>query len=354
MLHADHSAMFVWDEESSLLRVRNSHGFRAETLAVLESQEGQRLLSSTFVRGEPLVVADVAAAPSLAERDSAAHGTDAAQLDPQIRDAILADGIRSFAHFALQTDGKVVAVFKVGYNRPHALSEDVVRLYTALVQRAVLSITNMQLFEQTKELAVIEVRNRLARDLHDSAKQKAFAALAQLGTASAMVNRSQFDSVTPHVVEAENLVHEVIQELTFLVQEIYPLALQEKGLSAALREYAFEWKNRNEIDLRLTISDARPLPLEIEQAIYRVVQESLANVARHSQATQAEICLTYQAETLDVQISDNGTGFDAGGRRLGLGLRSMRERVGSLHGRLQVQSKPGEGTHLLLHVPLKG
>jgi ligand-binding sensor domain-containing protein/signal transduction histidine kinase len=353
MLHADRSAIFVWDEESSILKARLSYGFRAETLAKLESPEGQRLLTHVLEQGEPVVVSDVAAADEASSLEAGLQDSLLARTDAGVRTAILAEGIRSFAHFALKTDGKVVAVFKVAYGRPNALTEDVVRLYAALVQRAVLSITNMQLFEQTKDLAVIEVRNRLARDLHDSAKQKAFAALAQLGTANAMVSRSHFEAVKTHVMEAENLVHEVIQELTFLVQEIYPLALQEKGLPTTLREYAFEWENRNEIDLKLTISEARPLPLDIEQAIYRVVQESLANIARHSHASHAEICLTYRPEALEAVITDDGVGFEAGQSNPGLGLRSMRERVGSLHGRLQIQSKLGEGTRLSVHAPLK-
>ena len=125
-----------------------------------------------------------------------------------------------------------------------------------------------------------EERNRLARDLHDSAKQKAFAALAQLGTANGIL-KSKPNEVKPHLIEAETLVYEVIQELTFLIQEIYPIALQEKGLPTTLREYIFEWENRNDTEVNVTVRNERSLPLETEQAIYRIIQEALANVARH-------------------------------------------------------------------------
>ena len=141
----------------------------------------------------------------------------------------------------------------------------------------------MELFEQTKDLAVMEERNRLARDLHDSAKQKAFAALAQLGNGTRHFKWKWKFRLHCILSEAENLVSDVIQELTFLVQEIYPIALQEKGLATTLREYIFEWENRNDITVKLVIRNERRLPLEVEQAIYRVTQEALANVARHSQ-----------------------------------------------------------------------
>src|SRR5690606_9087548 len=92
------------------------------------------------------------------------------------------------------------------------------------------------------------------------------------------------DGVTMHLGEAENLVTDVIQELTFLVQEIYPIALQEKGLVITLREHIFEWENRNDMVVQLVTRNEKRLPLEIEQALYRITQEALANVARHSRA----------------------------------------------------------------------
>ena len=198
----------------------------------------------------------------------------------------------------------------------------------------------------------MEERNRLARDLHDSAKQKAFAALAQLGTANGILSSGQ-DGIEPHLSEAENLVYEVIQDLTFLIQEIYPIALQEKGLPTTLREYVFEWENRNDITATLTIRNERPLDLGMEQAIYRIVQEALANVARHSHATGVGIWLVYKSDAIEVMIADNGVGFEVNKRMGGMGLRSIRERADSIRGSLQIQSAPGLGTRIQVQAPLR-
>jgi NarL family two-component system sensor histidine kinase LiaS len=211
----------------------------------------------------------------------------------------------------------------------------------------------MELFEQTKDLAVMEERNRLARDLHDSAKQKAFAALAQLGTVRGLLN-GHGNSATVHLGEAENLVTDVIQELTFLVQEIYPIALQEKGLATALREYIFEWENRNDATVQLVTHNDRRLPIDVEQAIYRVSQESLANIARHSHARRVDISLVYNGDSAQLTIADDGCGFDLSVKSQGMGLRSIRERVSSIHGTVQVQSAPGHGTRILVQIPTKG
>jgi NarL family two-component system sensor histidine kinase LiaS len=197
----------------------------------------------------------------------------------------------------------------------------------------------------------MEERNRLARDLHDSAKQKAFAALAQLGTARGLLN-GHGKSVTIHLSEAENLVTDVIQELTFLVQEIYPIALQEKGLVTTLREYIFEWENRNDTIIQLVTRNERRLPLEVEQALYRITQEALANVARHSHARRVDLSLVYNGDSVQLSVSDDGCGFDINTKH-GMGLRSIRERVGSIRGTVQVQSAPGHGTRLLVQVPTK-
>ncbi|MEW5941240.1 MAG: two-component regulator propeller domain-containing protein, partial [Chloroflexota bacterium] len=206
------------------------------------------------------------------------------------------------------------------------------------------------LFEQTKELAVMEERNRLALELHDSAKQKAFAALAQLGAVRGLSKSNP--SIGKYLTEAETLVAEVIQELTFLIQEMYPAALLEKGLPATVREYVFEWENRAGVQANVIVAEPRPLNLKVEQAVYRIIQESLANVARHSRARHVEIELFYEPDCLRISVADDGCGFDVNRKAPGLGLRSMRERVQSVGGQIVVESEIGAGARVVAQVPL--
>jgi ligand-binding sensor domain-containing protein/signal transduction histidine kinase len=336
MLNANRSVIFAWDEKQTKVLPRVSRGFSPETLKVLEFAKGEGIVGKVLESGEPAIVRRI----------------DLDNFREDIRDALIAEGIRSFVHLPIIVDSKIVGVFNIAFTQPNLISDDTARLFSALTNRASISIANMELFEQTKDLAVMEERNRLARDLHDSAKQKAFAALAQLGTARGILNGNG-SSVALHLNEAENLVSDVIQELTFLVQEIYPIALQEKGLPTILREYAFEWENRNEIKLNLVMQNERRLPLGIEQAIYRITQESLANVARHSKAGRVDISLMYNDDSVQLSLSDDGCGFDLNLKGHGLGLRSIRERVSSVHGTVQFQSAPGAGTKIMVQVPTK-
>lgn len=337
MLHADRSIVFAWDEKQKKLVPRISRGFSPESLKVMVFAEGEGTLGRVLQTGQYAVVRQI----------------DLNDFREDIRAALIAEGIRSFVHIPIMVDNKIVGIFNVGFTKPNLLADDTMRLFSALTHRASISIANMELFEQTKDLAVMEERNRLARDLHDSAKQKAFAALAQLGTARGILN-GHGNSVSLHLNEAENLVSDVIQELTFLVQEIYPIALQDKGLATVLREYIFEWENRNDITVQFVSRDEKRLSLKVEQAIYRVSQEALANIARHSHARRVDMSLVYNGDSLQLSVSDNGCGFDANSKSHGMGLRSIRERISSIHGTVQIQSAPGHGTRLLVQVPTKG
>lgn len=336
MLQADRSVVFTWNEARHKVVPRISQGFQPESLDALVFDRNEGMIGQAMNTGDAVVIADI----------------DPANIREDIRAVVEREGIQSFAHFPIIVDERVVAIFNVAYTRPNALTKDSIRLFTALVNRASMAIANMELFDQTRELAVMEERNRLARDLHDSAKQKAFAALAQLGTINVMAKATPLGT-SPHLNEAENLVYEVIQELNFLIQEIYPIALQEKGLPAVLREYVFEWENRNDAVINLTIQNERELPLELEQAVYRVIQEALANVSRHSRAKRVDLSLVYNNDLLQVIMADDGCGFDVNKKATGLGFRSMRERISSIRGTFQVQSAPGQGTRIFIQISLK-
>ena len=106
--------------------------------------------------------------------------------------------------------------------------------------------------------------------------------------------------------------------------------------------------------INLTVQNERSLPLDVEQAVYRFIQEALANVSRHSKAKRVDISLVYNPESLQVIIADDGHGFDMNQKAKGMGLRSMRERISSIRGTVQIQSAPGQGTRLIAQLPIKG
>jgi signal transduction histidine kinase len=195
-----------------------------------------------------------------------------------------------------------------------------------------------------EELAAVEERNRLARDLHDSIKQNVFATALLVGAARSHLPLDTLPAET-YLAEAEALAEQTRQELTALIHELRPARLADKGLAFVLRNYAEDWSRRMGIAVAMDVQGERITALDIEEALFRVAQEALANIARHSGAVQVTIHLTWDGAQVLLTIADDGTGFDvthANGR--GVGLASMRERVAAYHGTLDITSTPGATT----------
>jgi len=208
-----------------------------------------------------------------------------------------------------------------------------------------------ELLRRRQEMAVSEERNRLARDLHDSAKQQALAASFQIGTALTLLDRDTQTSKS-HLEEADRLVDSVRKELTDLIHELRPQAMNEKDVAESINDYAIEWAHQNGMEVNVDVQELSGLSLKVKQALFRIVQESLANVARHSSAGLVSIGLQVEKD-IQLIVEDDGLGFDTNVDHAGMGLESMRERAESLDGSFIVESEPGKGARIIVTFPVK-
>ena len=208
-----------------------------------------------------------------------------------------------------------------------------------------------QFLKRSQEMAVSEERNRLARDLHDSAKQEALAASFHLGTALTLFDRDPQEAKN-HLVEADNLVDSVRKELTDLIHELRPPSVNGVHFDETLNEYVIEWAHQTGIGANFKVEGFAELSLEIKQAIYRIMQEALANVSRHSSASSVEIALIFQDDSVEFAVIDDGVGFDTQQQHDGIGLDSMRERSQSIDGDFSIDSEPGQGTKIIVAFPI--
>lgn len=206
--------------------------------------------------------------------------------------------------------------------------------------------------KRSQEMAVSEERNRLARELHDSAKQEALAASLHLGTALTLFERDP-DEAKNHLAEADNLVDSVRRELTDLIHELRPPSMNGTRFDETVDEYIIEWAHQTGIRASFHIEGFVDLPLEIKQAIYRIMQEALANVARHSLADNVEVTLAFRDNLVEFSLGDDGIGFDTQQQFVGMGLDSMRERAVSLNGEFSIESEVGEGTKIVTTFPVE-
>ena len=202
-----------------------------------------------------------------------------------------------------------------------------------------------------QELAVIEERNRLARDLHDSVKQQVFANALLVRAARKTLLRDPARAQT-HLAEAEKLASETQQALIDLIQALRPASMADKGLVAVLQEYTEDWSRRMGIPVTFHIQGERTTPLDQEEALFRVVQEALANVARHSEANNVELHLTWTTAQITMTLQDDGHGFlRRNTARKGAGLANMRERIEALAGTCMIASSTA-GTCIKVSLPL--
>jgi NarL family two-component system sensor histidine kinase LiaS len=206
-------------------------------------------------------------------------------------------------------------------------------------QHLVEELQEMQ--QKLQELAVVEERNRLARDLHDSIKQQVFAISMQLSAARA--NLYEDDKAYPSVTQAEKLAQQAGAELTTLIHQLRPPVLEKQSLSEAIQGHVHDWMQQNNIETEMNIGEAS-VSMDSEQALFRVLQEALANVARHSQADKVWVTLKSETDHVALTIEDNGIGYDTQRITKGVGLDSMKERLAAVNGILEISSVPSRGT----------
>jgi signal transduction histidine kinase len=220
-------------------------------------------------------------------------------------------------------------------------------------QRAALELAESQ--RREGERAALE-RQRIARDLHDSVSQSLFSTTLHVRTAQHALELEELDSTGPvgeQLSEIGQLTRGALAEMRALIFELRPGALAEEGLVTAVTKQAAALSAREGLAIEVDGPDERlPLEPEVEEQLYRLGQEALANVVKHARATSATVRIAATDDTVSVEVSDDGRGFDPAA--VGpdhFGLRSMRGRVADLGGRLQVTSTPGRGTVLRVEIP---
>jgi NarL family two-component system sensor histidine kinase LiaS len=249
---------------------------------------------------------------------------------------------------------------RVAVSRPDEIGQLEYHFNQMAEQLAQGTAERQVLIEQNARLAE---RARISRDLHDSVKQQLFAVAMQLGVVLSKVEatdagaevRREWAPLHEHLVEADTLVSQAQRDLTALIHQWRPTALQNQGLASALQIYATAWchQHQMEVDLQL-VRDGAPLPPAVEEAFWHIAQEALANIVRHSQAMRVSIQLQLAPQAVTLIVEDDGCGFmnTPDTYSSGVGLHSMRERMAELEGSLSIVSSPGAGTRIMARCPL--
>ncbi len=229
--------------------------------------------------------------------------------------------------------------FLEALSAPLATALENARLYEALAEKEAQRAELLKAWLKAQE----EERGRIARELHDEVGQALTGLI--LGLEGLPGDRAE---------ALKELARYTLAEVRRLALDLRPSVLDHLGLEAALRRYVREFAERTGIEVDLSFHLARPLPKELEIVVYRVVQEALTNVARHSGSPRASVGVLEVLGEVRVFVEDEGRGFDPKGVGSGhQGLWGMRERVELVGGRFFLESAPGEGTRIQVRLPLE-
>jgi PAS domain S-box-containing protein len=268
--------------------------------------------------------------------------------------------------YPLQTRFETIGALEVISKKNGAFSRNDLRLLSWLAMPAVTAIENARLYEevnngrsrlQSLSHRLVEIqeteRRRVARELHDEAGQT----LASLMVGLRLLENEAGnpETIPARVAELKRTTDSVLENLHRLAMDLHPATLDHLGLVPALRQYVETFGRQHHLTLQFEtvgFDDERRLPLEIETNLYRIVQEALANVTRHAQATHADVLLERRGQQIVVVVEDDGIGFEPETKKLSgrLGLVGMRERAEMMGGKLEIESTIGVGTTIYVEI----
>jgi signal transduction histidine kinase len=262
--------------------------------------------------------------------------------------------MRSFLGVPIVSKGDIIGAFyltdKRGAPRFDEADEQVIEVLAA---HAAIAIENARLFEASRELSVIEERNRLARELHDAMTQNLFSLALTAEAASGLV-RADPARAEVEIARIRALARDTQAELRSLIFELRPPQLEADGLVATIGKDLDILGRAHGLKADLRVHGTPELDSAVEVELYRIVQEALNNAIRHARAETIEVEVETRDGVLTMTVRDDGVGFDPGARAIRerrLGLTSMRERAERLGGTFSVHTARGAGTTVRLELP---
>ncbi|RME69748.1 MAG: PAS domain S-box protein [Chloroflexi bacterium] len=259
--------------------------------------------------------------------------------------------VRSYLGAPIQIEDEVIGFINLNSATPGFFTPLHAERLQAFADQAAIAIQNARLYERAQELAALEERQRLARDLHDAVSQTLWTAslMADVLPTLWIEDRAEGERV---LQKFQRLTRGALAEMRTLLLELRPAALVEAKLDDLLHQLAEAMMSRKKIDVSLSVEGECSLPAEVQVGLYRIAQETLNNIAKHSRATHVSVTLQCATGRVNLQISDNGRGFEP--TRLPperLGLSIMRERAEAIGADLQIASEIGAGTQISIVWP---
>ena len=247
---------------------------------------------------------------------------------------------------------RLIGVLYVASSEAGRFNEADVQVMGTLTDLIAVAIENARLYEKAQALAVLEERNRLARELHDSVSQALYGIGLGARTARMLLDRNPERVVEP-LDYVLSLAEAGLTEMRALIFQLRPESIENEGLVTALTKQAASLQARHGIQVTAELGEEPELPLEIKQALYLVAREAMHNTVKHAKAKHVIVRIQCAPDRCILEICDDGVGFDTRQSFPGhYGLHTMAERVEQLRGVCTIESAPGCGTTVRVEIPL--
>lgn len=277
-----------------------------------------------------------------------------------LRQMVTEAGFRTFCALPVRYKSKLVGVLAVAAFSGEALKgQRELQLLESVGEWLALAIENARMYRQVQDVAVIQERERIAREMHDGIAQLLGYINIQTIAVNRFISNRELVQAQEELAKMQDIARDLYADVREGILALKTTTNRQKGLMAALREYIERFMEMSGVRVEMQVAvDAAHPPLDpnAEIQLMRIVQEALTNVRRHSKATAVAVAFGLNGSQFEVAIADNGQGFDparlptTGWPRFG--LQTMRERAQSVGGTLQIDTAPGQGTRVLVRVPL--
>ena len=265
--------------------------------------------------------------------------------------AFRAPGFRTYLGAQIKIGNRVMGLLSCYRFTNRGYGIDEIALVTALAEQLGLMLETQRLRQHTQDIAVIEERQRLARDLHDSVTQSLYSLMLFSRAGREAAEDGDAARLARSLTELEHNTLHALREMRLLLYELRPADLEQEGLTRAIQLRLDTVERRVGLQVEVQLADLPPLPSSFEVQLYHIIVEALNNVIKHAAASRLRLQLDAQDGYLHLRVEDDGVGFDPAQRQGGLGLSNIRERVARLHGALTIMSAPGSGVQLDAVIP---
>lgn len=256
---------------------------------------------------------------------------------------------RSWLGVPILLGDQVTGILSVqNLDEENAFGDSDIRLLQTFASAMSIALENARLYEQARHLAVLDERQRMARELHDSVTQSLYGISLYAQAAAGNLNADQIEQAAAYLEDIQNTAQESLADMRLLIYELKPPILDKEGLVAALQHRLISVEDRARIKTTIQTNLSGRLPSEVEEGLYQITREALNNIIKHARARNVSIQIQQEADSVSIEIADDGIGFDLEtARRAGsLGLSNMQEHAQSHGWELGIESSPGNGTRV--------